>query len=92
LTRGFSVFCYKNKNLDLTKHSIIWSRSTSHEAGDKIIKNLQFDFLQRFASSSSFCRAAPRITAAMWLIVSPLMFKLSPPVVSRRDPGGQRWS
>ena len=28
----------------------------------------------------------------MWLIVLPLMFKLSPPVVSPRDPGNQRWS
>ena len=26
------------------------------------------------------------------LIVPPLMFKLSPPVVSPRDPGSQRWS
>jgi hypothetical protein len=25
----------------------------------------------------------------MWLIVLPLMFKLSPPVVSSRDPGSQ---
>jgi hypothetical protein len=34
----------------------------------------------------------PGCTAAMWLIVLPLMFKLSPPVVSARDPGSQRWS
>ena len=35
---------------------------------------------------------APKCTAAMWLIVLPFMFKLSPPVVSPRDPGSQRWS
>jgi hypothetical protein len=29
---------------------------------------------------------------AMQLIVLPVMFKLSPPVVSPRDPGSQRWS
>ena len=28
----------------------------------------------------------------MWLIVLPLMFKLSPPVICPRDPGSQRWS
>ena len=40
------------------------------------------------SSSSSFCRApssyCPGCTAAMWLIVLPLMFKLSQPVVSSR--------
>jgi len=39
----------KIKNLNLTRHSIIWSLNTSHEAGDRTIKILQFDFLQRFA-------------------------------------------
>ena len=34
----------------------------------------------------------PRCTAAMWLIVPPLMFKQSPPVFSRRDPSSQRWN
>jgi hypothetical protein len=38
------------------------------------------------SSSSSFYRA-PGCTAAVWFIVLPLMFKLSPPVVSPRDPG-----
>jgi hypothetical protein len=31
----------------------------------------------------------PRMSAAMWLIVLPLMFKLSPPIVSPRDHGSQ---
>jgi len=35
---------------------------------------------------------APDVLQPCGLLYYPLMFKLSPPVVSPRDPGSQRWS
>ena len=60
--------------------------------------NLQH-YVTEISSSSSFCRApgsyCPGCTAAMWLIVLPLMFQLSPLVVSPEilvAKGGTMWA
>jgi hypothetical protein len=44
-----------------------------------------------YGLGSSSALLPPGSTAAMWLILLPLIFKLSPPVVSPRDPGSQSW-